>query len=264
MYEKVDDYVFVSDKLKLVNLYQSKSTSRSLTENELVKREPVKTKKAKVKKSKIKTTDNTDTTDQNLTGLSIIEKIQNNLDTVKKHMSECEVRGHLLWNSDYDFGANLVKDSSVTIKSDAFILDNLSSKVKSNLVAKTSKSNFDWEMIEVNRLLSKTHHFKLTCQHIEEVIHSLIGDNNSYSKAFYNSLFNKIKEIRVNKEELTSDFLLQQIQTISTLKSNKIAKEDYRHLISEDDYRNNLLHIAVNELNSMKNLSGYPKKKPMI
>ncbi|MCR8659318.1 DUF4297 domain-containing protein [Paenibacillus endoradicis] len=256
MYEKIDDYVFVSDKLNSVDLYQSKSTSRTLTENELIKSDPV-----KIKKSKNKTKDNTDVAEPKTTGLSILEKIQNNIDTVTTHMGECVVKGHLLWNSDYEFGANLVKDSIITTKSDALVLDDLSIKVKDGLVTKTSKSDFSWENIKVNRLLSKKHHFDLTCKHIEKVIHSLIGENNSYSEAFYNSLFIKIKEIRISKKELTSEFLLHQIKTISSLESKKIEKENYRHLISDDDYRNNLLHIAVNELSSLKSLPEYPKKE---
>jgi hypothetical protein len=189
--------------------------------------------------------------------LSIIEKIQNNIDSIRKNVADVEVKAHLLWNKDFKFGVSLLRGTSLGGNITNLILSNISDSLKQKIIQKTGLSTYDWSNIEVIRLLSKENHERLTCSYIEEVIYKLIGPNTSYSKAFYASLINKIRTARTTKEPITSSFLMTEINGLKTIPSVPKPVE-YQHLLTEPDYKNHLIHLNVREVFLIQSIKSNP------
>jgi len=257
VYEKIDDFIMFVDNIRI---YQSKSTSKSLTENDLYKKDSSEKKttskksapsKVQVKKAPA------------ATGLSIIEKIQKNINVIKDTVDSIEVKAHLLWNKDFKFGASLLRGTSLETNIPNLVLSNISETVKKKITDKTGLSKCDWENIEVVRLLSKEHHEVLTCSNIEDVIHNRIGPNTSYSKAFYASLSRKITTARNTKEPILSSFILTEIDKLKTI---PIAPKpaDYQHLLTESDFKNNIVHINVREIFFLQANKNNPVQKELL
>ncbi|MGM0881800.1 MAG: dsDNA nuclease domain-containing protein [Bacillota bacterium] len=259
VYEKIDDFIMFVDNIRI---YQSKSTSKNLTENELFKKEPPPKNKTRAPR-KSSTTKMQTKKPAVATGLSIIEKIQNNIDSIKKTAGNVDVKAHLLWNKDFKFGASLLKGTSFKVDLTNLILSNISDSVKKKILDKTGLSKYDWDNIEIIRLLSKENHEALTCSHIEDIIHNLIGPNTSYSKAFYASLFNKIRTARTTKEPISSGFLMTEINRLKTIPS--IPKPtDYQHLLTDEDCKNQLIHTYVREVFSLQSTKNNPIQQSLV
>ncbi|MGF9811055.1 dsDNA nuclease domain-containing protein [Bacillus toyonensis] len=259
VYEKIDDFIMFVDNIRI---YQSKSTSKGLTDTELSRGEDP-TKKNKGAKKSGTTTKNRQTKQpQTKTGLSIIEKLQNNMDSIKNNVSSADVKAHLLWNKDYKFGASLLRGTSLNTDLTNLMMSDVSDSVKQKIIEKTGVSKYDWSKIEVIRLLSKEHHEVFTCNHIEDTIYGLIGSNTSYSKAFYASLLNKIRITRKTKEPITSEFLMNEINGLRIIPIVPKPNE-YQHLLTEDDYKNYLIHTNVREVFAIQSVKSNPIQKAL-
>jgi hypothetical protein len=254
VYEKIDDFIIFADD---VRLYQSKSTAKNLTSGELSKKEPVKNPKASNKTSNIPTNTKNNNSVPIKTGLSIIEKLQNNMDSVTNNVSGTGVKAYLLWNEDFKFGASLLKGTKIKTDSPNLVMSHVDNNIKQKIIQDTGVSKYDWNQIEIIRLLSKKNHEKLTCNHIEYVIYTLIGQNSSYSKAFYESLINVIRDSRKTKEPITSQFLITEINKLKSTPSLP-KPSDYQHLLSGVDFGNQIIHMNVREVFLLSSIDTHP------
>lgn len=250
IYEKVEDFLIISND---INLYQSKSTSKDLTEGLLTKRE-------NKKQSSDDDADETEEIESKEVGISILEKLHKNINLVKSNVTDVNVFAHLLWNGDYRFGKNLIKDSNIKIDSDTFTMAEIKDDIKTRIMTTTGINDYDWDKLKVIRLLSKKKHKELTCSYIEKVIYSIVGENKSYSVAFYESLFQQLHNRRMDKQDITSEFVTEKIENTRDKSRNEITPHDYEHLISSEDFRDNFLHVSVNKQLSMIELDHYPEE----
>lgn len=247
IYEKLDDFIIFVDDIRL---YQAKSTSKNLSDTILFQKEEVKQKSKRKKKTDL---DHDVENEEPLVNLSIIEKMQNNLNLVNKELPKKKVMAYLIWNKDYRFGAGLLKGTKLENSIENLNLDNISKDVKEKIIQKTTLDSYDWEKIEIIRLLSKQHYESITSQYIEDVIYRKIGENQSYSKAFFNAMLSKVRHSRINKKLIDSDEILQEIQKLKNEKACP-QPEQYQHLLTELDFRNRLIHTSVKEVFSLISL----------
>lgn len=217
IYEKIEDFIIFTDQIKL---YQAKSISRNLTANVLYS----KPKKVKDNKS----------------GLSIIEKMHNNYSSIKSIFPDYVVHNNLIICENQIFSRILTEYDCTKLKKLNF--DSLKDKAKEEIIANTGTENYDWENMNVIRLIPKNRHEEVTRAFIEDTIKDIKGDNKIDSLALYNALTNEIRKIRRNKEKLTSEFIERKINKFAVFEEN-LKYTDYIHFLNDDDKINIKINI---------------------
>ncbi|CAG9359587.1 dsDNA nuclease domain-containing protein [Clostridium perfringens] len=217
VYEKIEDFIIFTDQIKL---YQAKSISRNLTANVLYS----KPKKVKDNKS----------------GLSIIEKMHNNYSSIKSIFPDYVVHNNLIICENQIFSRILTEYDCTKLKKLNF--DSLKDKTKEEIIANTGTENYDWENMNVIRLIPKNRHEEVTRAFIEDTIKDIKGDNKIDSLALYNALTNEIRKIRRNKEKLTSEFIERKINKFAVFEEN-LKYTDYIHFLNDDDKINIKINI---------------------
>jgi len=219
VYEKIEDFIIFTDK---IHLYQAKSINSNLTPNVLY------TPSRKTKN------DNS--------GLSIIEKMNDNYLYVKENAEKYQVDNNLIICENQVFSQKFSKDIKNIKELGVLNFNLLEEKVKSEIIEKTKFLKYVWCDINAIRLIPKTRHEEITRIFIEDVVHEILGENKINSLALYNSLTSEIRRVRKRKEKLTYDFIFNQIKRYSVFEED-IKYSDYVHLLNIEDSKNILINI---------------------
>lgn len=234
IYEKVEDFVIISDR---VNLYQAKSISNNLTPKLLYK------------PSRITKNDNS--------GLSIIEKMFINYNSVVNELGITEVDSHLVICENNIFSKQLSKNHEGIHELRTLCFSDLSDETKQEIINATTFESYDWDNIYATRLIPKPRHEEVTRVFIEDTINEILGENKINSTALYNALTYEIRRIRKNKLELTKSFLSEQIHKYTSF-DNDISFSDWAHLLNDKDRRNIQINLAFNEMKHIILINNHP------
>ncbi len=238
IYEKIEDFIIFSDKIKL---YQAKSISRNLTPKLLYQR------KSKPKK--------------NSSGLSIIEKMNQNYRLVKEKYPKYAIENNLIVSKQYTFSKKLNSNLENIIELEKLNFDRLSEEVKKEIITETTHDDYDWSKINSIRLIRKDSHEEITRAYIDDVLNELNIGKGISPKALYDSLVSKIKSNRKNKSSLNSKFLLNEIQKYSSFSSD-INFNDVAYLLNEEDKKQIMfLNSSFNTLKELIKLNNTPEAK---
>lgn len=245
IYEKVEDFIIFND---CINLYQAKSTSRSLTPNLLY--------------SPTRKTESDDS------GLSIIEKMNMNYLKIKDKASDATVLTTLIVCENQKFSKKLSNSIEGIEDLREINFNDLSETAKIEIIDKTQFDEYDWTNINARRVIPKSRHEEVTRVYIEDVVSEMLGENKINSAALYTSLTYELKKIRRNKTKLSSNFIKSKITQFSEIEST-LKFNDYVYLLNEQDRRNikivksftqiqnNLMiknHPVQNDYKAVKNL----------
>lgn len=234
IYEKVEDFIIFNDN---INLYQAKSTSRSLTPNLLYSP----TRKTEADES----------------GLSIIEKMNINYLKVKDKASDATVVTTLIVCENQRFSKKLSGNIEGIEELKEINFNDLSEAAKTEIVSKTQFDEYDWPNIKARRLIPKNRHEEVTRVYIEDVVSVMFGENKINSAALYTSLTYELKKIRRNKTKLSSNVLKQKIAQFSEIES--ILKfGDYSYLLNEQDSRNIKIAKSFNQIQNNLLIKNHP------
>lgn len=236
IYEKVEDFIIFNDN---INLYQAKSTSRSLTPNLLFSP--------------------TRMTEADDSGLSIIEKMNLNYLKVKDKASDATVLTTLIICENQKFSKKLSKDIDGIEELKEISLNDLSETAKSEIISKTKFDRYEWSNINARRIIPKNRHEEVTRVYIEDVVSEIFGENKINSAALYTTLTYEIKKIRRNKTKLSSNFLKSKIAQFSVIEG--ILKfNDYCHLLNEQDRRNIKIAKSFKQIQNNLMLKNHPSQ----
>lgn len=234
IYEKVEDFIIFNDR---INLYQAKSTSRSLTPNLLY----TPTRK----------------TESDVSGLSIIEKMNVNYLRVKDKASDATVLTTLIVCENQKFSKKL-SDSIERIEDLREInFNDLSETAKIEIINKTQFDEYDWTNINARRIIPKSRHEEVTRVYIEDVVSEMLGENKINSAALYTSLTYELKKIRRNKTKLSSNFLKSKITQFSEIEST-LKFNDYVYLLNEQDRCNIKIAKSFTQIQNNLMIKNHP------
>lgn len=236
LYEKIEDFIIFTD---VINLYQAKSTSNSVTPNFLYKKPPSR------KKDEYK--------------LSIIEKMNDNYTFIKDKLPSNTIVNNLIICENQIFSKKLSKLSNITELKE-FAFTDLSIDVKKDIINNTKNTNYDWDNIKAIRLIPKSRHEEVTRIHIENVITQTIGDNKIKSLSIYNSLTNEIRKIRKEKTTLSREFLLSEINKYADF-DNDLKFSDFIHYFDDKDKLDFNIKTYFNSFKNNININNHPNKK---
>lgn len=236
VYEKIEDFIIFTDK---IHLYQAKSINSNLTPNVLYRP----SRKTKNDES----------------GLSIIEKMNDNYLYVKENAGKYKVDNNLLICENQVFSKKFSKDIKDIEELDVLNFGLLEKKVKSEIIEATKFAEYTWGDINALRLIPKTRHEEVTRIFIEDVVHEILGENKINSLALYNSLTSEIRRIRKKKEKLTYDFILNGINRYSMFEED-LKYSDYVHLLNEHDAKNLLIHNYFSIISNNIKIHNHPNK----
>lgn len=236
IYEKIEDFIIFTDQ---IHLYQAKSINCNLTPNVLYK------------PSKITKSDNS--------GLSIIEKMNNNYLYVKESAEKYQVDNNLIICENQVFSKKFSKGIGNIEKLSVFNFNLIESKVKLKIIEETKFLKYDWCDINAIRLIPKNRHEEVTRIFIEDVVHKILGENKINSLALYNSLTSEIRRIRKKKEKLTYDFILNQINRCSIFEKD-LKYSDYVHLLNEHDEKSIFIHTNFTIISNNIKIYNHPNR----
>ncbi|WP_339173312.1 dsDNA nuclease domain-containing protein [Solibacillus sp. FSL R5-0691] len=234
IYEKVEDFIIFNDR---INLYQAKSTSRSLTPNLLY--------------SPGRKTEADDS------GLSIIEKMNVNYLKVKDNASNTTVLTTLIVCENQRFSKKLSNSIEGIEDLREINFNDLSETVKEEIINKTQFGEYDWTNINARRIIPKSRHEEVTRVYIEDVVSEMLGENKINSAALYTSLTYEIKKIRRNKTKLSSNFLQSKITQFSEIEST-LKFNDYVYLLNDQDRRNIKIAKSFTQIQNNLMIKNHP------
>lgn len=234
IYEKVEDFIIFNDS---INLYQAKSTSRSLTPNLLFSP--------------------TRQTEADDSGLSIIEKMNLNYLKVKDKASYANVLTTLIVCENQKFSKKLSRNIEGIENLKEINFNDLSEAAKTDIISNTQFDEYDWSNINARRIIPKNRHEEVTRVYIEDVVSEMFGENKINSAALYTSLTYELKKIRRNKTKLSSNFLKSKIAQFSEIEG-VLKFNDYCYLLNEQDRRNIKIAQSFNQLQNNLMIKNHP------
>lgn len=234
VYEKVEDFIIFNNS---INLYQAKSTNRSLTPNLLYSP----TRKTKSDDS----------------GLPIIEKMNLNYLKVKDKVSEIKVYTTLIICENQKFSKKISKTLKGIEDLRKINFSQFSEDAKIQIINNTKFNEYDWENFYAQRIIPKNRHEEVTRAYIEDVVTKIFGENKINSAALYTSLTYEIKKIRKNKTRLSTNFLIEKINKFCKIEGN-LKFNDCNDLLNEEDKRNLIIAKSFSQIQNKLMIKNHP------